>query len=88
MVNPLESISRFVNNVGDTIGTTFKNISDFIDTVITFFVSMGFWVSVIVFFIIFVLIIMLPLIFVKYWDDVTDRYKKVTNKLFSSMNSR
>lgn len=81
MTNPLESISRFVNNVGDTIGTTFKNISDFIDTVITFFVSMGFWTSVITFFVIFILILILPLLFVKYWDSITSKYQSLINRV-------
>ena len=80
MANPLESISRFVNNVGDTIGTTFKNISDFMDTVITFFTNMGFWSSVLVFLVVFILILVLPLLVVKYWDSLTEKYKALMKR--------
>ena len=83
-----ESISRFTDGVGDTITVTFKNISDFVDTVLTFFTSLGFWTSVLVFFVIFFLLISAPLLVIKYWTSISEQYKKVTGRLISSTSDQ
>ena len=76
-----EAISRFTESVGDTINTTFTTIGNFIDSVITFFVSAGFWVSVLVFFALFFGLISIPLILFKYWDEAQQRYKVIVEKI-------
>lgn len=83
-----ESISRFTNTVGDTISVTFKNISDFIDSVITVSTSLGFWLSVLGFFLTFALIILIPLIVVRYWDNIINGYKRVFNKIVNKAGER
>jgi len=82
----LESISRFTDTVGDTINITFKTIGDFIDTIMTFFISMGFWTSVLIFFVLFFAIFSLPLMAFKYWDDAVSRYRKITNSIIGRIS--
>lgn len=88
MVNSVtEGISRFVDSVGETITITFKAIDDFIDSIITFFVGLGFWTSVITFFILFFGLLSIPLFLFRYWENITNEYDKLTKKLIKSISS-
>lgn len=84
----LESLARFTDSVSDTINITFKGIDDFIDTVVTFFVGMGFWVSVLSFFLIFFLLFATPLLLMRYWDNISENYNKLMNKFISSISDK
>ncbi len=84
MTSILESISRFTSTVSDSINHTFKDISDFLDLVVTFFTTMGFWFSVIVFFLIFITILIAPLYIVKYYDTISEKYKALVKRFVKS----
>jgi len=88
MVNPLESLNNFVDKVGNQINLTFKGIDDFIDSVITFFVSGGYWISALTFFLLFALIIYLPIMLFRYWEDIRTRYDSLTKSIISSITSK
>ena len=88
MVSLTESLSKFVNAVGEQVSITFKSIDDFIDLIITFFVSLGFWTSIFVFILLFLLLISSPLIISRYWTNITEQYSKWTDKVFSSISNK
>jgi len=77
----LDDIKGFVSVVGNQINITFKNISDFLDLVQTFFVGLGFWVSVLVYFLLLILLITAPLLIFKYWETIKKSYKKMIDNL-------
>lgn len=70
----LKSISQFVENINNQVSITFKNISDFLDSVLTFFVTAEFWVVTIIFFAVFVAIIYSPIWIFKYWNKLNESY--------------
>jgi len=81
--SPLETLSKFVDSVGEQISITFKNISEFLDLIHTFFITLGFWTSVIGYFIILLILLFAPILVVKYWSSITESYKKIINKLIN-----
>lgn len=81
MASGLETISRFVDAVGSQVNLTFKAIDDFIDLVVTFFNSMGFWISILVFILMFISLIVAPLVLARYWNDIKKQYTKIVNNI-------
>lgn len=81
-----ESIARFTDGLGSTVSVTFKNISIFLDTLMTFFVTSGFWLAVLTFFLIFILMIMSPLFIIKFWDSITTQYKGFTDRFIKGIS--
>lgn len=70
----LKSISQFVDSISNQVSITFKNISDFLDSVLTFFVTAEFWIVTLVFFAVFVAIIYSPIWIFKYWTKLKESY--------------
>lgn len=81
--NPFESIAKFVDSVSEQINITFKNISDFLDLTHTFFVTLGFWISVLIFFLLLILLLFGPLMLFKYWNFLKDNWKQILMALIS-----
>lgn len=76
----LTDLSKFVDSVGNQVTTTFKNISDFLDNVLTFFVGLGFWIAVIGFFLVLILLLYGPVYIMRYWVKLRDEYKNFFKK--------
>ena len=84
----LEKVTDFLSGVSNQINITFKSIDDFIDTIVTFFVSMSYWTSLLFFFLLFFGIILVPLWLFKYADNIKNSYRSLMNKTISSMTKR
>lgn len=88
MASTLESISRFVDTIGNQVSLTFKSIDDFIDLVVTFFVSLGFWTSVVVFFASVSFLLAIPLLFMRYGTSIKENLGSVLKSVTSYLLKR
>lgn len=81
-----ESLARFTDSIGSTVSVTFKNISMFLDTIMTLFTTLGFWIAVLVFFAIFLILLFSPLWIIKFWDDLNQQYTRFTDRFIRGIS--